>query len=76
MKIPSVLSKHLPNPSSESHASIISYANKDASSPPENEVAGSGDPKLLFPEQREQVKDGTLEKEGHGVDLEISPGGL
>ena len=30
----------------------------------------------VFPEQKEQVKDGTLEKEGHGVDLEIIPGGL
>lgn len=38
-------------------------------------MAGSEDPKV-FPEHKEWVKDGTLEKEGHGVDLETIPGGL
>lgn len=40
-----------------------------------SKVAGSGDPKV-FPEQKELVKDGTLEKEGHEVDLEMIPVGL
>lgn len=51
----------------------MSYENKDVSSPPETKVANLKDLKLFFPEQKELVKDGTLEKEGHRVDIEIFP---
>lgn len=40
----------------------MSYANKNVSSPPESKVARLGDTKVLFPEQKELVKDGKLEK--------------
>lgn len=57
-------------------ASIMSYANEGVSSPPESKVASFKAPKVLFPEQSELVKDGTLEKDELGVDLENFPGAL
>lgn len=47
-----------------SYASIMSCANKDISHPPERKMACLEDPKVLLPEQRELVKDGTLRKNG------------